>query len=315
MPADLKSHIFAALINAWALILKLAPYVAFGILAAAVLSTFSLSHNVAGLIQKRKWWHYPLAAVIGMTSPACTFGTVPIIIEMVRRGADVGCAATFLVASSIINPQMFMLVLGALGTWFALAQVTCVLVLAILVGTLFSFISHSGKVVLAENVALHDSDYRYVMNSYHAESGYEWWRRFGRSLVDLAEFVGFYFVLGCIIAALVEEFVPSSLLVEALGEGRWWAVPMSAVASVPLYVCGGAMIPFLAVVHKMGMASGAVLAVLIAGPATRITALSALTVVFRKRFVVAYVFIVLIFAMLVGLLFRIPIVSRCTLAS
>jgi len=51
----------------------------------------------------------------------------------------------------------------------------------------------------------------------------------------------------------------------------------------------------------MGMSPGAVLAFLIAGPATRITALTALAVLFKKRAVVIYVILLLIFSTFLGI--------------
>ncbi len=314
MPADFKSHIFASLINAWGLILRLAPYVIGGILIAAVLSASCGQHRVPRFLRKHKWWNLPIVAILGIISPACTFGTVPILTEMLRRGADTTVAATFLVASSILNPQMFMLAIGALGFWFALGQTLCALILAALVGLLMRGLTRCGIDVLNSDVVASESGL--ATNAEHRCAGTldKWLSRFGKSALDLTEFVGFYFVLGCIIAALISEFVPPYLLISALGEKKWWAVPLATISSVPLYVCGGAMIPFLAVAHKMGMATGAVLAVLIAGPATRVTALSALSAIFQKRIVLGYVMVVLVYAMLVGWLVRVPLVSQGALS-
>ncbi|MGC8861344.1 MAG: permease [Armatimonadota bacterium] len=303
MPADFRSHIYNALLNAWTLIVQLAPYVAVGILLGAAVSVLLPRSAAVKLLQGRRWWVLPLAALAGLISPACTMGTVPVFAAAIRSGGSPAPAATFLVASTLLNPQMFLLALGALGIQMAVAQATASMFLAVLIGVTVQRLSarridltrlRPGPISEGQHTTRHPHK-RISSRADHSRS-----QEFFRSLLDLTEFVGFYFVIGTVIAALAAEFVPPGLVMSALGERRWWAVPVSAIVSVPVYVCGGAMIPFLAVARNMGMASGAILAVLVAGPATRITALAALSVVFKKRAVLAYAILVLLFATILG---------------
>lgn len=314
MPADVSSHIFNALLNAWGLIVRLAPYVGIGIVTASLLAAFGIRNTVPSFMRKPGWWDLPLMAIAGMVSPACTLGTVPLFMEMLRRQADLAPVATFLVASTLLNPQMFVLIFGALGAEFAIVQALCVFMFAVLVGLSVRLAARLGAGILTSEFDWSGRDNSPGPHEHTFVAERNRWRRFCRSVFELTEFVGFYFVIGSIIAAFVSEFVPSSLMITALGQHRWWAVPLASVASVPIYVCGGAMIPFLAVAHDMGMSTGAILSVLIAGPATRVTALSALAVVFRKRALVIYVLAVLAYAMLVGVLFKAPLVPKAGLA-
>ena len=52
-----------------------------------------------------------------------------------------------------------------------------------------------------------------------------------------------------------------------------------------------------------GLSTGSALAFLTVGPATRITSLSAISTIFRKRFLAAYVAVLLVFSVLAGLIF------------
>ncbi|MGQ9580927.1 MAG: permease [Armatimonadota bacterium] len=316
MPADISSRIFSALVNAWGLIVQLAPYVGIGIVTASLLAAFGTRNIVPSFMRNSGWWNLPLMAVAGMVSPACTLGTVPLFMEMLRCQADLAPIATFLVASTILNPQMFFLVFGALGAEFAIAQASCAFIFAVLVGLSVKLANRLGTDtdILTSGFDWSSRDDFSRTRKHIFTGGRRRWIQFCRSVLELTEFVGFYFLLGSIIAALVSEFVPSSLMIAALGQHRWWAIPLAAVASVPIYVCGGAMIPFFSVAHNMGMSTGAILSVLIAGPATRITALSALAVIFRKRALVIYVLGVLIYAMLVGMLFKAPLAAKAVLS-
>lgn len=316
LPVDLRSHIFSALLGAWSYIVHLAPYLIGGILLAALVNTFIPRDKPAKLLQTRKWWMLPLSGLIGLVSPACTYGTVPIFVEMVKAGAPMAPAATFLVASALVNPQMFVITAGALGIWVAVIQAAASLLFAILIGVVVSRLAargvdiegselkaarkaeddrHSGDVHQSHSVSKHHHKHAMMKKR-------SWPHRLAVNTLDLTEFVGFYFVVGTIIASLAAEFIPASMVMSAVGEGKWWAIPFATVVSIPTYVCGGGAIPFLAQAHQMGMATGAVLAFLIAGPATRITALSALAVLFKKRAVVVYVVLLLAFAIVLGAL-------------
>jgi len=299
LPADILSQLFQALVDAWRFIVHLAPYMLGGILVAALINTFLPRDKPAKLLRRRAWWMLPASALAGLVSPACTFGTVPIFLEMIRRGAPMGPAAAFLVASALVNPQMFLLTAGALGLTVALIQAAGSLLFAISVGGVVNVAQrHGGDLEGSELTAARKSD----MDRHHHKHAKDtsWSRRLLGNTVDLAEFVGFYFVIGTIIAALIAEFVPNGFVVAMLGKGRWWAVPFAVFVSVPTYVCGGGTIPLLAYAQQMGMSTGAALAFLIAGPATRITALSALAVLFRKRLVVVYVVLLIVFACILG---------------
>lgn len=332
MPANFKSHIFSALLSALNFIIYLAPWLIGGIVLAAILNTFVPLDKPVKFLKAKKWWILPVAGLLGLVSPACTYGTVPIFAQMIKRGAPMGPAAAFLVSSALVNPQMFILTLAALGWPVAIAQAAAAWVFAVGIGMLVNWamsrgIDIEGSELKATRKAEEDSMHGHSGAMHHSDSNghsaeqmhkmkqdgahkhhhkhdamktLPWPRRLGINFIDLFEFIGFYFVMGTLIAVLVAEFIPKDLILSAVGEGKWWAVPFATVVSIPTYVCGGGTIPFIAQARDMGMSMGAVLAFLIAGPATRITALSALSVLFKKRVVLIYVVLLLVFAVVLG---------------
>lgn len=324
MPAGPKDMFFQALLNSWGFIKYMAPFLIAGILIAAILNTFLPLHKPAKLLQKKRWWMLPVSGLLGLVSPACTYGTVPLFVEMIKNGAPMAPAATFLVASALVNPQIFMLTAGALGMRIAIAQALASLVFSIGIGMLVGHYTRKGvniegsELVAARKAEhehhsdMHEHHHKHDMHSggnpHHDKHKAKhqmmrklpWPRRLGINILDLTEFIGFYFVLGVVVAMLAAEFIPSGFILAALGQGKWWAVPFATVVSIPTYICGGGTIPFLRQAQEMGMSMGAVLAFLIAGPATRITALTALAVIFKKRAVMIYVILLLAFAIILG---------------
>ena len=307
MPADFRSHVFLALLNVWGLTCRWWPYLVGGILLAALLNTFVPRDKFVRLLSTRKWWMLPLCALAGMVSPGCTYGTAPIFVETVKVGAGTSPAATFLVASSLVNPQVFLLIAGTLGFGLAATQAAASLIFAVGVGMLVSTLCARGVDIRNSGLAgsVKGDDLPRTGRGHHQKhvpGRGPWMRRLCGNILDLTEFIGFYFLIGAVIAAFVAEFVPGSAVLAAAGRGKWWAIPCAAVVSVPTYVCGGGTLPLLSVASGKGMAAGAVIAFLIAGPATRATALSALAVLFRKRAVFVYAVLVIAFSILLGVL-------------
>jgi hypothetical protein len=109
-------------------------------------------------------------------------------------------------------------------------------------------------------------------------------------------------VLGVVLGAAVEAFVPSAWLLAAFQSPPWIGVLFGALLGVPLYACGGGTIPLIRAMMEKGMTEGAALAFFAVGPATRIAPLVALSTVIRPRFIAAYILLLFVFAVLAGLL-------------
>jgi len=121
-------------------------------------------------------------------------------------------------------------------------------------------------------------------------------RRLG---ADLA-FIGKFFALGILIAALTKTFLSAELVFALLGPGSRWAVPVAVGLGVPLYACGGGTIPIVQTMMQMGMTPGAALAFFIAGPATKFPTLAVLGAVFGRRVLIFYLAVALAGALFWG---------------
>ena len=108
------------------------------------------------------------------------------------------------------------------------------------------------------------------------------------------EYVGFYLLLGVLLGSLVEVVVPASWFSYLFNRSRWFSVLAAAGLGVPLYACGGGVIPFIRTLLEQGMSKGAALTFFLVGPATRITPLMALAAVLRPLFIILYI-IILVF--------------------
>jgi len=105
---------------------------------------------------------------------------------------------------------------------------------------------------------------------------------FGKMLRDVINWL----MIGLIIAALVQAFLPSSFF-EAFGDG-FLSMVLMALIGVPMYVCATASTPIAAGFLMAGLSPGAVLVFMLVGPATNIGTLMIVKNELGKRAVLAY---------------------------
>ncbi len=287
MPANLSSRLILAATLAWNQVLQLGPYVASGILLAVVLNQLDLARRWGRLLRHPGPGTVLGAACLGGVSPLCTYGTVPVLMELVRGGAPPGPVLSFLIASSLLNPQLFIMMVGGLRWPLALAHAATVLLLSVPAGLLMQRLRPEAFLNLKTITSCPPASDRRENEPWH-------------SLLRLTETAGLYFVAGVALAALQQALIPASWISSLLGADRWYGVILAGLLGVPLYACGGGAVPVIASLLSQGMSPGAALAFFLAGPATRLTAIAALGTLLNRRALAIYVVYVTAGAALAG---------------
>ena len=116
---------------------------------------------------------------------------------------------------------------------------------------------------------------------------------------------GPYFLLGVLLSALFQRYVPQDLMTAFMGGNEALGVLMAATIGVPLYACGGGTIPLLQAWLLDGMSMGSAAAFMITGPSTKITNLGALKIVLGLRNFILYLAFVMVFSFITGLVVNI----------
>jgi hypothetical protein len=205
----------------------------------------------------------PLAAAIGIASPLPTAGTVPLAVRWQADGLPPALALSFVLASSLMNPQLFILTLGTLGAGFALAQVAGVLLLSSGLGLALGR-TGSGWQAASEDGRL---------------AGRSGWAQ----LVSLAEHVGLYVLVGAIVGACLQVLLPQSGALDWLSERGWLSTPVLGWLGAPFYTCGGAAVPLAGGLAQVGFSRGTLFTFLLIGPALRGTTLANLGCLLSRR--------------------------------
>ncbi len=280
---------------------QIAGYWALGMVIGSLVSVFAKDtiHNAFDRIRDKKWgiWGVIPASILGIASPLCMYGTIPIAASFSKHGMRHDWLAAFMMSSVLLNPQLIMYSTALGGTALAIRIISCTLcgIIAGIVVHIFykdkPFFNFDGF----EPRASHDTNpnlfLRFLFN-------------LGRNIKATA----LWFLLGVLLSALFQRYVPADDFAELFGKSNeGFGVLMAATIGVPLYACGGGTIPLIREWLAMGMSMGSASAFMITGPATKITNLGALKIVLGvKRFII-YIAFVMIFSLVTGLFVNIII--------
>ena len=247
-------------------------YWVLGILLGSCISVF-LKDRIHGLMRGMGESRMGLfgivpASLLGIASPLCMYGTIPLAASFSRSGMRDEWLASFMMCSILLNPQL-ILYSTALGTTALAVRIVSCFFCGIAAGLLIRlagkgkpFFNFSGF----EEPKSRDTDPNLLLRLV---------KNIGRNI----RATGPYFLLGVFLSALFQRYVPQDLMTAFFGGNEAFGVLMAATIGVPLYACGGGTIPLLQAWLMDGMSMGSAAAFMITGPSTKITNLGALKIV------------------------------------
>jgi uncharacterized protein len=245
--------------------------------------------------------------LMGALSPFCSCGVIPLVAALLTMGVPLSAVMAFWLASPLMDPAMFVLTLGVLGSGFALAKTAAAIGVGLIGG--FGILALQARGFLA-------SPLRDGIGAGGCAGGktgdpgatvWRFWREGARRRAFIdgaaanARFLGKWLALAFLLESLMLAYVPSETVAEMLGGGGWLTVVAASLAGVPAYLNGYAALPLVAGLIDQGMAPGAGMAFLIAGGVTSIPAAVAVFALARVPVFVAYLGFALLGSVLAGL--------------
>ena len=234
------------------------------------------------------------ACILGIASPLCMYGTIPIAASFNEKGMREDWLAAFMMASILLNPQL-IIYSTALGSTALIVRIASCFFCGIFAGLAVNLYHKiTGKNFFTFNgfyeISNRDTDpnilIRYIKN-------------FGRNV----KATGLYFLIGIFLTALFMRYVPAESFAKLFGRKNGFGVLMAATIGVPLYACGGGTIPLLIQWLADGMSMASASAFMITGPATKITNLGALKIVLGAKNFILYLAFVILYSLFNGLMF------------
>ncbi|MCD7951559.1 MAG: permease [Synergistaceae bacterium] len=273
---------------------EIAPFWALGILVGSVISVFAKEriHWLLGAMQGARFGAFGVipASILGIISPLCMYGTIPIAASLSEKGMKDDWLAAFMMSSILLNPQL-IIYSAVLGRGALAVRTLSAFLCGAAAGLCVRYLFHGGKFFSfsglqgSEN---HDTDPNIAI-------------RLLKNILRNIKATGPYFLAGIFLAALFMRLVPPTAVAWLFGGDSGLGVIVAATAGVPLYACGGGTIPLLAEWMQSGMGLGAAAAFMITGPATKVTNLGALKIVLGMKNFLLYLLFIMVFAAITGL--------------
>lgn len=271
------------------------PYYILGMLLGSLVSVFAKDkiHYSFTKLKDTKWGILGIipACILGILSPLCMYGTIPLAASFSNKGMRQDWIAAFMMASILLNPQLIMYS-GALGTKVVIIRIVSCFICGVVAGLLLhlfykdkEFFNFSGF----SEPKSRDTHPNILI-------------RYFKNVLRNIKATGGYFFLGVLLSALFQHYVPADLFASLFGKQEGFGVLMAATIGVPLYACGGGTIPLLRQWLWDGMSLGAATSFMITGPATKITNLGALKIVLGGKRFILYIAFVILFSLVSGIL-------------
>ena len=240
-------------------------------------------------------------ALMGFALPACECGNVPVARRLLASGAPMGTAFGFLFAAPVLNPIVIASTWAAFPDqpWLLVARPLGAFVIAVLLSLLLvqlpetqllehALLSERRMSQPLSNVGLLERSGGLVGDPIQEFSPTQSTRlrasdvleQSSREFLDLLALL----VLGCLIAALVQTWLPRSWLL-AVGGAPTGSILALMLLAVVVSVCSS-VDAFLALGFAAQVTPGALLAFLLLGPVVDLKLVGLFTVLMRPRTIV-----------------------------
>lgn len=284
------------------------------ILLVGVIKGYRLDLRIRDSIRRAGPLGIVLAVAVGMVSPLCACGILPVVISLAMLETPLAPLIALLVTSPVMGPDALLLTWRGLGPEFALLKIGGAAVLGLSAGFCVQWLVARGylagdqlrlrpvyredgslasaaEIGAAGGVAVRSmaivpraSRLRFILD---------------RTL-DAGLFVGKYLLLAIVLEALLVTLVPVSWITVLAGHHNLGSILAAAVIGLPLPTNQIPIIPILVGLLERGMDRGAAFTLLLAGPVSSLPAIIALWGIFRRRVVFTYLGVSLGVSVLLG---------------
>ena len=271
-------------------------YWVLGMVIGSIVSVF-FKDKIHGLMRNMKgngssFIGIVAASFLGVLSPLCMYGTIPIAASFSKGGVKDEWLASFMMSSILLNPQLIVYSM-ALGLKVLLIRIITCFLCGIAAGVIIKLFFGKEK---------HFFEFKSFDEPKNRDTDPNLLIRFLKNLWRNLKATGLYFLIGILLSAIFQRYVPKEAVTFMFGGNEAWGVLMASTVGVPLYVCGGGTIPILQQWLANGMSLGSAAAFMITGPATKITNLGALKVVLGIKHFLLYWAYVILFSCITGII-------------
>lgn len=270
------------------LVNEMAPYLLLGFLFAGILRVVFPRQIITRYMGQNNFRSVFNASLLGVPMPLCSCGVLPAGIGFYRSGASRGPTISFLISTPQTGVDSILATYSLLGLPLAIIRP----VVAFLTGILGGVLGNASESVDKE-------EDRSSASEEHYERSVKELFRYG--FVELIQDISKWLVIGMLVAAFLSVLIPGDFFTSTISS-EYLGMLLMIAASVPLYICATGSIPIAAVLLMKGLAPGAALVLLMAGPATNIATMAVIGNTLGKRSLWVYLLTIIGGALFFGIL-------------
>lgn len=299
------------------------PYFMIGILLAGYLRTYKVAVKLQASLRRYGALSVVIASFVGIITPLCACGTLTTAVSLLFAGLPLAPVIAILVTSPLMSPSAYLLTLNDLGPEWTVIRTIAAFSMGIFAG----YVTHllclrgfdQGGVFVEGGIVrgdFHDEDYpdeRLRCNCRQKFGNLVAVRTSNKFVIFLAKsaemlwVVGKYVLVGVIVGAIVERYMPYTWIYRFFGRQDPLNILWVTLGSVPLFLhqisASSILVHIKNSLHGT-LNGGAGLAFIIGGPVTAIPTMVLFWTFFKKRFFFLYMFVCLVGTILISLLFQ-----------
>ncbi|HEG8111403.1 TPA: organoarsenical efflux permease ArsP [Campylobacter jejuni] len=260
---------------------------------------------------------YFKAIFLGALTPFCSCSTIPLLRAFLEAKVKLSVALAYLFTSPLINPIIFSMLFITFGLKLSLTYVVFLVFLIFIVSFVFSkfkeesFLKHipkNTKSNIFTQTTHNPSNFIFKQKSCCANTQdkpknitINYKELFKESLKNYKKLLP-YIVVAVFIGAFIHGFIPQEILQKYLNGNEILSIILAAFFGVLLYLRVETIIPIGLILLQMGISQGVIMSFLIAGAGCSLPELVLLKQMFKMKFLLLFISIILSVAISFGML-------------
>ncbi|MCE7318699.1 permease [Campylobacter coli] len=260
---------------------------------------------------------YFKAIFLGALTPFCSCSTIPLLRAFLEAKVKLSVCLAYLFTSPLINPIIFSMLSIAFGLKLSLTYVVFLVFLIFIVSFVFSkfkeesFLKHipkNTKSNIFTQTTHNPSNFIFKQKSCCANTQdkpknitINYKELFKESLKNYKKLLP-YIVVAVFIGAFIHDFIPQEILQKYLNGNEILSIVLAAFLGIFLYLRVETIIPIGLALLEMGISQGVIMSFLIAGAGCSLPELVLLKQMFKMKFLLLFIAIILSIAISFGML-------------
>jgi len=258
------------------------PFILLGVLISSIIQVFVPESFIRRMIPRNPVLGVVTASLLGIVFPVCECGMVPVARRLIRKGFPVYAAVAFLLAGPIVNPVVYSATFMAFRSnpSITYSRMAMAVIVAVIAGLLiYRFVRWNP--MKREAHPHHDHSHHHA--AVKGSPGAKLIETFDHAAGEFFD-MGKYLIFGAFLTALVQTFVPRSIMLEIAQNDGMAHVFMMGFAYI-LSICSTSD-AFVASSFSAAFSAGPLLAFLVFGPMLDVKSTLMLLSAFKARFVI-----------------------------